>query len=429
MTTIKLSNEQQAVYRTIEGTQQHIFVTGKAGTGKSELLNYLRNNTQKSMVVVAPTGIAALNIRGQTIHSLFQIPPSIAQKDVLKENPKLSSLLKKIKLIIIDEVSMVRADLLEAINWRMQQACGNDLSFGGAQIVMFGDLYQLPPIVDEDLQQYFELVYGGPHFFNASVWEKTDFKIYELTEIFRQKDQAFKEILNAVRDGTVTSQQLDSLNERVDVKIPKKGVITLGSTNALVSEINQSKLRKIRKPLFKYVATIAGRLEKPAYPADEILTLKVGAQIMMVKNDRDRRWVNGTIGVVEELSPTQIKVRIDDVVYEVSQETWEKIKYTYNRTTNKLELEVISSFKQYPIRPAWAITVHKSQGQTLKKMILDLSQDIFAAGQFYVAISRCEAMGTLYLTSPVKAQHIIVDPRIVEFMGRRSAIPVLESEK
>jgi ATP-dependent DNA helicase PIF1 len=417
---IRLSHEQDALFHLMERTREHLFITGRAGTGKSILLTFLRDHSKKQMVVVAPTGIAALNVRGTTIHSLFRLPPTFIKRDSLSPDSRLASVLRRIETVVIDEASMVRADLMDAIDFRLRQACANSLPFGGKQLLLFGDLYQLPPVVDdEDLLRYFAHTYGGPYFFQAAVWQQARFTIYELTKIFRQKEQSFKEILNAVREGTMTSTQLERLNLRAEVPIPDEGVITLAATNALVAEINQTHLAALPSEIHEYQADIVGKLERSAFPTEEILQLKVGAQVMLLRNDREHRWVNGTLGTIDSLSKTEIKVRVGSMVYSVPRETWEKIRYTYNEATRTIEEEVISSFTQFPLRLAWAVTIHKSQGQTYEAVVVDLTHDTFAPGQLYVALSRCTSQAGLYLKTSIKPQHLMVSPEIIAFMQQK----------
>lgn len=421
---ITLSAEQQALLQVMEGTKQHIFVTGKAGAGKSVLLRRFRETTSKRVVVAAPTGIAALNVKGQTLHSLFKLPPQLYRKGSLTPNTRLYSLLKRIDTLVIDEVSMVRADLLDAVDERLRKAFRNDLPFGGIQLVMFGDPYQLPPVVEEDLTQYFEAVHGGHFFFNALVWKSTGFKIYELTEVFRQKDPVFKNVLNSIREGTVVEEQIAQLNTRYSVPVPTEGTVTLATTNALVTEINQRKLDQLEGETRQYTAVVTGKMKKSAFPTEENLQLKTGAQIVMLKNDRDSRWVNGSVGKIEALFDDHIDVRVNGIVYSLERETWDEVAYTYDLETQKLEMEVVSSFTQYPIRLAWAMTVHKSQGQTYASVELDLTTATFAAGQLYVALSRCTSLEGLYLRMPVKQAHIIVEPKVTAFMQKRETITI-----
>ena len=429
MEDIKLSGEQKALFEIMEGSQQHLFITGRAGAGKSVLLRHFRENTKKKVVVTAPTGIAALNVRGQTIHSLFKLPPQLHRKGNLSSNKRLESLLKRIDTIVIDEISMVRADLLDAIDERLRQACDSDIPFGGAQLIMFGDVYQLPPVVEENLAPYFENVHGGHFFFNALAWRETEFKIFELTQVFRQKDPIFKDILNAVRDGTVVNSQLEQLNVRYGVIPPDEGAITLAPTNNLVTTINQRKLDELPGKTHKYQATITGEMKRSVFPTEEVLQLKKGAQIVLLRNDMDKRWVNGSVGKIEELHEDYIKIKVGEAVYDLEKNTWEEIAYTYDSTTHKVESKTTSSFTQYPIRLAWALTIHKSQGQTYEQVCLDLTTKTFAAGQMYVALSRCTSLDGLYLKMPVRRQHIIVDAKVKTFMSRRETIKVEIAEE
>jgi hypothetical protein len=417
---LKLSEEQQNIFDIIENQNGNIFITGKAGTGKSSLLQYFKYKSQKRLVVVAPTGVAALNVGGQTIHSLFGFPPAFLSEDKLRElrlYPKTAFLLKNIDTVVIDEISMVRADLMEAIDYRLRTARGNELPFGGAQVIMFGDPYQLPPVVsDSELHRYFAHNNGGHYFFNASVWKNTPMEIYELTQIFRQKDENFKNILNEIRHGGVSNTLLNELNERVNFPIPNEGVITLATTNNTVNAINSLRLSQLSGKLFTYKAIIEGELDKASFPTEELLQLKDGAQVMFLKNDKEKRWVNGTLGFIKALSDNEVKVDVDGITFSVAKEKWNKIKYFYNQEERRIEEEVVSSFIQYPLRLAWAITVHKSQGQTYGSVAVDMGDGAFAHGQTYVALSRCTTLETLYLKRGIVIEDIIVDPVIVEFM-------------
>jgi ATP-dependent DNA helicase PIF1 len=421
---IKLSDEQQALFEVMEQTRQHLFITGRAGAGKSVLLRHFREQTEKRVVIAAPTGIAALNVRGQTLHSLFKLPPQLHRKGSLSPNTRLRSLLKRIDCLVIDEISMVRADIMDAIDERLRESRNNDAPFGGVQVIMFGDVYQLPPVVEENLTPYFEAVHGGHFFFNGLVWKQAEFKIYELTQVFRQKDPIFKDILNAVRDGTVIDCQIDQLNGRYGAAVPAEGVITLAPTNNLVTAINQKQLDQLPGQARQYQATITGEMKRSVFPTEEQLQLKEGAQIVLLKNDKDARWVNGTVGKIEKLSDDHIDVKVGSLVYTLDRETWEEVVYSYDQDTQKVEAHVSSSFTQYPIRLAWALTIHKSQGQTYENVALDLTTATFAAGQLYVALSRCTSLEGLYLKMPVKREHIIVDAKVTAFMQRRETIKV-----
>lgn len=421
---IILSNEQKALLKVMEESCQHLFITGRAGAGKSVLLRSFRENTRKKVVVAAPTGIAALNVRGQTLHSLFKLPPQLHRKGSLSPNTRLQSLLKRIDCLVIDEISMVRADLLDAVDERLREATGKDMAFGGIQVIMFGDVYQLPPVVEENLMPYFEHVHGGSFFFNALVWKEAEFKVYELTQVFRQKDPIFKDVLNAVRDGSVIDSQIAQLNGRHGRAIPGEGTVTLAPTNALVSQINQNRLDQLPGKARHYQAIITGEMKRSAFPTEENLQLKKDAQVVLLKNDKDGRWVNGTVGIIDDLKDDEITVRVGGIVYTLEKETWEEIVYEYDHETQKVEAKVASSFTQYPIRLAWALTIHKSQGQTYESVALDLTTATFAPGQLYVALSRATSLEGLYLKMPVQRKHIMVEPKVTAFMLRRETITV-----
>jgi ATP-dependent DNA helicase PIF1 len=430
---ITLSTEQKALLKIMEETSQHLFITGRAGAGKSVLLREFRAQTKKRVMVCAPTGIAALNVKGQTIHSLFKLKGQLYDEDALTKlipNSRLRTLLKRIDTVIVDEISMVRADLLDVIDTRLRDAHKNDIPFGGVQVIMFGDPYQLPPVVDEGLAPYFEAVHGGHYFFNALVWRQTDFKVFELTQVFRQKDPVFKDVLNAIRDGSVNDEQIAQLNKRYEVSrddgIPVEGVVTLAPTNALVSQINQERLGQLKGKMRQYTADISGEMKKNAFPTEEHLQLKEGAQVVMLKNDPDGCWVNGTVGTVAELLENEIKVRIDGIAYALKKETWEETVYEYDFETKKVEMKVASSFTQFPVRLAFALTIHKSQGQTYERVAIDLTTAAFATGQMYVALSRCTSLEGLYLKMPVKRDSVMVDPKITAFMQRRETVKVVE---
>lgn len=417
---IELSEEQQKIFNIIENQNNNIFVTGKAGTGKSSLLQYFKYKSKKRLVVVAPTGVAALNVGGQTIHSLFGIPPKFISKDELNQirvYPKTAFLLRNIDTVVIDEISMVRADLMDAIDCVLKKARNNDQPFGGVQIVMFGDLYQLPPVVsDAELWKYFSHNHGGCYFFNAHVWTRLP-DIYELTNIFRQKDDNFKNILNEIRHGSISNELLSELNKRVNYEIPNEGVITLATNNNSVNKTNSSHLSQLPGKIFSYRAIIEGAIDKAVFPTEEILQFKKGAQVMFLKNDKNKRWVNGTIGFIDSLSENEIRVNVDGIIYPVVKETWNKIRYYYNQSERKIEEEVVSSFTQYPLRLAWAITIHKSQGQTFGSVVVDMGEGAFTHGQTYVAISRCTTLEGLYLKRDIFKEDIIVDSDVIKFMN------------
>jgi ATP-dependent DNA helicase PIF1 len=417
ITNLDLSPEQEQMFTTMEEDNSNMFITGKAGTGKSVLLQYFKNYSSKQMVVCAPTGVAALNVGGQTIHSLFHLPIGFISKEKLRVDARTALIFKNIDCVVIDEISMVRADVMDGIDYILQKSRGNNLPFGGAQIIMFGDLYQLPPVIhDRELLKFFADNHGGHYFFHAHVWQNTKLKIFELEQVFRQKDHDFREILNAIRKGERHQNLLDKLNTRVEMDIPEEHIIALVPTNAQVEHINSFKLNSLEGRTYTYRAEITGDLESSFFPTDEYLQLKIGAQVMLLKNDTDKRWVNGSIGYVTDATDEEIYVKIDGSEYSIPKVTWSKIKYVYNPEIRKVEEEVVASFTQFPLRLAWGITIHKSQGQTYERVIIDLGRGAFAHGQTYVALSRCRTMGGIYLRRPILAQDIIVDPVVIEFM-------------
>lgn len=414
-----LSIEQKVFFDQIEESHDHFFVTGKAGTGKSHLLHYLKSHSKKNLVVAAPTGVAAIVVGGQTIHSLFKLPPTLLSQDTFPIDRHTRKLLSLVEMVIIDEISMVRADLMDAIDAVMRISKKSRLPFGGAQVVLFGDPYQLPPIVMDSAHiQYFKDTYGGAYFFHAHVWKNATFTTLELDTIFRQKDADLVELLNAIRSGVVSNEQLHYLNRRVGLRDEDERVLTLTTTNRRAMQINQCFLNQLEGKTYTYEAKVSGQLDPKSYPAEENVVLKTGAQIMMLKNDTDKRWVNGSVGRITALKEKEITVLIDGIEHQVSRETWNRIRFTVNADTGKIEEEVISTFQQIPLRLAWAVTIHKSQGQTFDKVNIDLESGAFAHGQTYVALSRCKTLSGISLVRPVELSDIIVDPGVISFMER-----------
>lgn len=428
MSRIQLSDEQQAVFDTIETSREHIFVTGRAGTGKSTLLNHLAWNTSKQLVICAPTGVAALNVGGQTIHSLFRLPIGVIADHAIEQNADVRKLLNTIETVVIDEVSMVNADLLDAIDRSLRLARQKPHeAFGGAQVVLFGDPYQLAPVPgDADERAYFADRYRSMWFFDARVWDDTDLRIYELGIIHRQHEEAFKEMLNAVRHGTVTPEIAHELNSAGARPAPTDGVITLATRNDTVRAINARALAQLPGRMLTAKAEVTGEFGGRAFPADEQLQLKAGAQVMFLRNDADQRWVNGSVGTVTRIAAT-VFVEIDGDEHEVQPAVWEKFKYSYSPLTKELRRDIVAEFHQFPLRLAWAVTIHKSQGATYDRAIVDLGQRSFAPGQTYVALSRISSLDGLYLTRPLRPSDIIVDDDVRRFMERAQAIPAIRA--
>ncbi|CAN5475332.1 hypothetical protein BH10ACT6_BH10ACT6_12640 [soil metagenome] len=421
-----LSPEQDAVFGAIENTRQHIFVTGRAGTGKSTLLEHLSRNTSKNLVIAAPTGVAALNVGGQTIHSLFRLPIGVVADHAIDQGPEVRKLLNAIDTLVIDEVSMVNADLMDAIDRSLRQARSRkEEAFGGVQLVLFGDPFQLAPVPgDPEERAYFADRYRSMWFFDAKVWDEADLTIYELATIHRQHELEFKKLLTAVRHGVVTADMARRINEVGARPAPSDGAITLATTNATVTRINAAALAKLPGRSLQAVAEVTGEFGGRAYPADEKLDLKVGAQVMFLRNDTggEGRWVNGTIGEVVAISDT-VKVDVEGEVHEVRPATWERYRYSYTPATKTLNKDVVAEFTQFPLRLAWAVTIHKSQGKSYERAIVDLGDRSFAPGQTYVALSRITELDGLYLTRPLRPSDIIVDENVTRFMSKATALP------
>ena len=428
MSDLQLSAEQSSVFDAIETTREHIFVTGRAGTGKSTLLNHLSWNTSKQLVICAPTGVAALNVAGQTIHSLFRLPIGVIADHDIEQSAELRKLLNTIDTLVIDEVSMVNADLLDAIDRSLRQARSKKHEpFGGVQLVLFGDPYQLAPVPgDGDERAYFEDQYRSMWFFDAKVWKEADLRIYELTDIHRQHEGEFKFMLNAVRHGMVTAEIAQRLNETGARPAPTDDAITLATTNATVNRINATELGRLPGRVLTAKAEVNGEFGGRSYPADESLELKIGARVMFLRNDSDQRWVNGTVGTVQRIEST-VFVEVDGEVHEVQPAVWEKFRYTYSPLTRQLKKDVVAEFTQFPLRLAWGVTIHKSQGATYDRAIVDLGQRSFAPGQTYVALSRISSLDGLFLTRPIRPSDIIVDPNVERFMSGVAKIPAIDA--
>ncbi len=405
MQNVTLSREQAAVFQAIEGTREHVFVTGRAGTGKSTLLNHLNWNTSKQIVICAPTGVAALNVGGQTIHSLFRLPIGVVADHAIDQNDAVRK-------------------ILNAMDRSLRQARQRPHEpFGGVQVVLFGDPYQLAPVPgDGDERAYFADTYESMWFFDAKVWREADLRIFELGEIHRQHDDEFKLMLNAVRHGMVTAEIAGVLNSiGARRPLPEHGAITLATRNDTVNRINATQLHRLPGTSQANEADVNGDFGGRAFPADERLELKIGAQVMFLRNDNaigpdGQRWVNGTIGTVTHLKRA-VRVEIDGDEHEVEQVTWEKFKYTWDPTRKKLERQVVAEFTQFPLRLAWAVTIHKSQGASYDTAIVDLGSRVFSPGQTYVALSRLTSLDGLYLSRPLRPNDIIVDRDVERFMA------------
>lgn len=421
---LEITEEFQQAFDLMDKTNKCAYITGKAGTGKSTLLTYFRKKTKKNIIILSPTGIAAINVEGTTIHSFFRFAPQLIKKNDISKDYNRRELFNKIETIVIDEISMVRADLLDAIDYSLQINRGIDKPFGGVQMIFFGDLYQLPPVVvGKDLLDYFEENFGGYFFFNAKVFDNISFDYIELQKIFRQKDEIFKNILNNIRENKVTNNDLSLLNQRFDLNHSYKVddiSLTLSTTNKIAEDINRERMYNLPTQEYYYDASITGKFETSSFPTESRLTLKKGAQVMMLKNDSEKRWVNGSLGKIKNLSDFEIEVEIDETTYTIERATWESIEYQYNKEEKKIEAIVTGSFTQYALKPAWAITIHKSQGQTFDSVIINLGAGAFAHGQTYVALSRCTSLEGITLKTKVRSQDIILDPKVAKFIREKT---------
>lgn len=428
-----LGYEQSALFDEMENTNRSLFITGRAGTGKSYLLNFFVKNSSKNVVVVAPTGVAAINVGGQTIHSFFRIPVKTPiPKNELAPTSSRRELYRCIDSVVIDEVSMIRADVMDAIDYVLRVANDTDLPFGGKQMILFGDLYQLPPVARPQVRRYLDDTFGGIFFFNAPGIRESSLKVCELTHIFRQKDPTFIEVLNQIREGKVTSSALSLLNQRAYVPMPtdddeEGGIaIVIAPTKDAVEKTNEAMLEGIDEPLFTYEAQVEGDFRQSEFPTQQVLRLKVGARVMMLDNDlgtesdrpqEGRRWANGTIGQISRLTQDSIWVMINGVSHQINRRTWTKRQYSYDANRKKLESRPTASFTQFPVMLAWAITIHKAQGATYQSVGVDMDKGMFAEGQTYVALSRCVDMSRLYLTRPIEQRDILTSSEVKQFMS------------
>ena len=403
-----------AAVRHMREGQGHLFVTGRAGTGKSTLLRTLRDLVTDEIVIVAPTGLAAVNVGGQTIHSFFGLPPRLVRPDDIRRS-RNGRIMRKIKHLVIDEVSMVRSDLMWAIDQSLRINRGQPREpFGGVRLMMFGDLHQLPPVVQEhEVAEHLEATYGGPFFFSVpALMEGDGTSLLELNQVFRQSEGPLLDVLNKVREGSVDEDDLAVLNERVrPIRTLAEGdaYVILTPTNAAAQRINLAYLDALKGTPRTYTAGVTGEFNPGAQPTDPALTLKVGAKVIMLRNDADRRWVNGSIARISRLDDKRVFIELGGKEYEVEPASWENRRYAYDQAAQKIVETVAGTFTQFPVRLAWAMTIHKAQGMTLDNVYLDLGRGTFAHGQAYVALSRCRTLEGLTLARPLEPRHIIFD--------------------
>lgn len=407
----------------------HLFVTGRAGTGKSTLLRALRSAVDSELAVVAPTGLAAVNVGGQTIHSFFGLPPRLIRSDDIRRS-RNGQVMRKLSFLVIDEVSMVRSDLMWAIDQSLRVNRGRPREpFGGVRLVLFGDLHQLPPVVQEaEVASHLEEEFGGPFFFSVpALREGAGTLRLELTQVFRQSDEALITVLNRIRDGEADAEDLEELNQRVaPIRTLSEGekFVILTPTNAAAHRINTAYLDALPGQPLTYEAGITGDFTQAAHPTDSALTLKEGAKVILLRNDPERRWVNGTVARISRLEDKRVFIEVEGREHELEPVSWEQRRYAYDNEQEKVIGTVAGTFRQFPVRLAWALTIHKAQGLTLDNVYIDLGRGTFAHGQAYVALSRCRSLEGLALARKLEPRDILFDPAA---MGYRNIFSLLQS--
>ena len=434
--TIDLDNpEFQDIWKLISYTRQSVFMTGKAGTGKSTFLRHIVENTKKRTVVLAPTGIAAVNAGGVTLHSFFHLPfkpllpddPELQIRNLrqrLKHTAEQQKLIRELELIVIDEVSMVRADIIDFIDKVLRLYSGRFREpFGGKQLLLVGDIFQLEPVVTSDMRDIFRDLYPNLYFFSAKVFRDFALVPIELRKVYRQSDNLFIGMLDRMRLGAVSADDIAMLNSRVDPEASsperqKEFTMTLAPKRDTVDAINTSRLGRLKRKLHTFHGEIRDKFPENSLPVPLVLELKVGAQVVFVRNDPEKRWVNGTIGKIHSISENSLEVELENgQIHTITREVWENVSYRYDKETKKIDEEVLGTFTQYPLRLAWALTIHKSQGLTFPRVIIDLEGGAFAAGQAYVALSRCQSLEGLTLRTKVNPYDFFVNPAIRSFSG------------
>ncbi len=433
MSDIKTNREREIAKNFVLHTRKNVFLTGKAGTGKTTLLKEILKETDKNYIVTAPTGVAAINAGGVTLHSLLSLPLKtyIPYRDrghdpeqfydarELAKHQKFNTdkikLLLELDLLIIDEISMVRADIFDAIDQTLRRVRKNSQAFGGVQLLVIGDLFQLSPVVRNNIQDILSIYYKSPYFFDSLVWTGSEAVIVELKTVYRQEEQEFIDILNSIRSGKADQKSIDRINQNYSDTADYSNTITLTTHNKKAGKINSSELEKLESESNFLTAEVTGRFYENSYPNDEVIELKVGAQVMFIRNHAEELYFNGKIGKITEIKENYIKVKGDDgITIIVEPVEWKNVVYELDKVSGNIVQNEVGTYVQYPLRLAWAVTVHKSQGLTFDKVILDL-EGTFASGQLYVALSRCRSLSGLVLTSKISEKNVIIDSRVQTF--------------
>ncbi|EKD80688.1 MAG: hypothetical protein ACD_40C00037G0008 [uncultured bacterium] len=423
--TIDLNPQFISGLNLLENSPDSLFITGRAGTGKSTLLSYFKSHTDKNIVILAPTGVAAVNIGGATIHSFFQFKPDVTLEKawVLGAKAKKPELYRALDAIVIDEISMVRADLLDCVDAFMRRVCGNAHPFGGKRLILFGDLYQLPPVVPHEDSKIFATRYSTPFFFSADVISRLALTFLELDHIYRQTDTEFIAVLNAIRENTATPTHLALLNTRLNPDYappPEEYVVHLTGTNYDAQAYNTYQLNSLEGESHTFQAISTGAFDRRTEPAPRELVLKLGAQVMLTCNDHQKRFINGTVGRVEDIGDVDgspvISVRLHNrQLIDVGPNSWEMFKFNFHPRSGRITTEVAGTYTQLPLMLSWGITIHKAQGKTFDRLAIDLPAS-FAHGQTYVALSRATSLESIILKRPLTLRHIIMDPVVTTWL-------------